>query len=473
MRLIKYIRVSDIRGREDSLISPEIQDQQIDGYAQMLSATIVGREEDLGVSGTKMDRPAFNRAVEAVKHGDADGIIVAKLDRFARNAADAGTVVREIEKGAGCLISVHERFDPKNPYDKFTRTIFFAMAELGADTIREGWRAAHANSIVKHGRHLRPVFGYVKTPTGLVPHPTNAEWVMRAFTMRAEGESVGEIRRMFAAAALKTNRGNEWSNGAIVGMLRSQTYLGTAWHGEHTHAHAHEALIDRATWEAAQTSVARVSTKGKQLLAGVARCAGCSYVMMARPQPAAKGGLVYDCVKHTGAGTCPAPTSITVRKLDAYVVEQTVEMLRGMRAESATDTSELRAAERTLELAEAEVGAFVAKESALGEFFAAGLQPRTEAVAARRAELVEIRSRVGRADLPDSAELEETLPLMTPEQLRRLVTSVVGAVFVRRGRVRAPAVERARVVALDDLGAIELPRRGNTNPVIRPYVWTD
>lgn len=472
MRLIKYIRVSDVRGREDSLISDEIQDTQMDGYAQVIGATIVDRAEDLGVSGTKVDRPQFNRAVQAVKDGEADGIIVAKLDRFARNASDAGRVVKEIEAAGGCLISVHERFDPKNPYDKFTRTIFFAMAELGADTIRENWRSAAANSIAK-GKHLRPVFGYVKTDSGLTPHPEHAEYVMRAFTMRAEGASTGEVRRMFEDAGIKTNRGNEWSNGAVNSMFRSRTYLGTAWHGDLENVGAHQPLVDRATWEAAQRAPTRVPTSGKHLLSGIARCAGCSYAMVARPMPRERGGPVYDCVKHTGAGRCPTPTSIPIRKLDAYVLEQTLVMLEGMTADSAVDIGELRQAEAALDQAEAEIRAFVAMESALGTHFAEGLASRQAIVEGCKRDVIDIRSRVGRGDLPDTVELRAAVADMSPEHLRRLVGSVVGATFVRRGRVRAPAHERTRVVALDDLGGIGLPRRGDPRPIIRPVVWTN
>src|SRR5262245_37697065 len=90
MRLIAYIRVSQVRGRQgETFISTEVQREHIEAQARAGKHTVIDWIEDLDQPGSKDDRPGFQRALEAVEAGEADGIAVAKLNRFSRNVAGA------------------------------------------------------------------------------------------------------------------------------------------------------------------------------------------------------------------------------------------------------------------------------------------------------------------------------------------------------------------------------------------------
>src|SRR5690348_14869173 len=98
MRLIGYIRVSRVAGREGaSFISTEVQRERIEGMAAAHGHTVSDWEQDLDQPGSKYDRPGFQAALEAVERGEADGIIVARLDRFARSVADAARAMQRLE----------------------------------------------------------------------------------------------------------------------------------------------------------------------------------------------------------------------------------------------------------------------------------------------------------------------------------------------------------------------------------------
>ena len=56
-------------------------------------------------SGGTMARPAFQQAYERVLRKETGGLVVAKLDRFARSAADAGQVVAKILDAGGVFAS--------------------------------------------------------------------------------------------------------------------------------------------------------------------------------------------------------------------------------------------------------------------------------------------------------------------------------------------------------------------------------
>jgi DNA invertase Pin-like site-specific DNA recombinase len=49
-----------------------------------------------------------------------DGLVVAKLDRFARSVPDAANAVKRIHAAGGVLSSVSEAIDPATPFGKRT-----------------------------------------------------------------------------------------------------------------------------------------------------------------------------------------------------------------------------------------------------------------------------------------------------------------------------------------------------------------
>src|SRR4051794_24734051 len=111
MDLIAYIRVSKVAGRDgDSFQSP---DQQRDAIAHavalMPGARIAEEIIDLDESGGTMNRPGLGRALAALDAGRADGIAVAKLDRFARNAS-AIELIERMERAGKVFVSAADRF---------------------------------------------------------------------------------------------------------------------------------------------------------------------------------------------------------------------------------------------------------------------------------------------------------------------------------------------------------------------------
>ena len=91
-----YIRVSRRAGREgESFISPEVQRKRIEAWAKAHDVKILEWWEEIDASGAKRDRPLFQQALERCERGETGGIVVAKLDRFARSAIAPHTIASE------------------------------------------------------------------------------------------------------------------------------------------------------------------------------------------------------------------------------------------------------------------------------------------------------------------------------------------------------------------------------------------
>jgi DNA invertase Pin-like site-specific DNA recombinase len=116
LRLLGYIRVSQVKGRKgDSFISPDVQRERIVAQAKAGGHTITEWIDDLDEPGSRYTRPGFQHALELVESGDADGIVVARLDRFSRSVTDAAKALERIEAADGVLIAADLGMDTSTP----------------------------------------------------------------------------------------------------------------------------------------------------------------------------------------------------------------------------------------------------------------------------------------------------------------------------------------------------------------------
>lgn len=106
-------------------------------------------------TGTKTDRPNFNKLINKLKVGDT--LIVTKLDRFARSMTQGSELVNElIERGIKVNILNIGIMD-NTPSSKLIRNIFFSFAEFERDMIVERTQEGKAIAKTKEGfREGRP-----------------------------------------------------------------------------------------------------------------------------------------------------------------------------------------------------------------------------------------------------------------------------------------------------------------------------
>lgn len=100
-------------------------------------------------TGTKMDRPEFSKLLAVLSAGDT--LVVTKLDRFARTAADGAKTVQElVERGVEVNVLNMGRAD-NSPMGKLMVTIMFAFAEFERDMIVERTTEGKAIARTKPG----------------------------------------------------------------------------------------------------------------------------------------------------------------------------------------------------------------------------------------------------------------------------------------------------------------------------------
>ncbi len=455
LRLVGYARVSATKGRSgESFISTEQQRETILNFARSRGHEVVSWAEDIDVSGGKMDRPGLEEAFRLIESGDADGIAVAKLDRFARSIAGAYEAVTRLEEAGGVLLSADLDMDTSTSGGKLMRNVLLALAEFELDRIRDGWKYARSRAILERGTHVTNATppGYLRTVVEtrrdgskvygpLEVDPVAGPVIQEVFRRRAKGASYGSLCN-YLDEALPRDGGRRWAVRTISDLLTREVYLGVAHWGD-VRKKTHEPLVDKETFDTVQR-LRRPRENGtpeeprrgsSSTLAGLVRCAECRHSMVRSGD--GHGHYVYRCRGRHADRICDAPAIIGGKKLEKIVRGEIRERMEawGRDAIEGDLGKQYEAARRAVEEAEEELTAWTGSGllSKIGEdAFLQGFRQREEAVAAARAEL-------DATPAPEERIEVETSEIEDDRVLRAVARHWIDVVRVAKGR--PPAVE--------------------------------
>jgi site-specific DNA recombinase len=479
MRLGAYVRVSRVGGRTgDSFISPSEQAARVEHWCHAHGHTLAETMQDLDVSGAATQRPQLEGLLEGIESGRLDGLIVAKLDRFARNISSAVTMLDRIDRAGGQFVSVSEGFDSTTPAGRLTMNMLLSFAQFELERYREQWAVA-VTRMIDRGVHPGPVapVGYQRGPRGPLEPDEQAPFVTELFKRRAAGESVSALTRWLQDTSLRTSHGGQATRRLVDGVLRNRVYLGEARSGELINRDAHEPLTDEVTFARAnQLHVPRPPRQGPPaLLAGLVRCQGCRYAMA----PVMRDGKRrYRCLGVQNQRKCPAPAFVTEHEL-LPIVERVLwtwqdEIIVDAAGEAAAleDAQQARDEARHVKEQWRDDPA-VQAAMALGDYLA-GLQARQALEDQRQRELDRLLG-ARPSGLPDATTLRGVWPAMSVEHKRLVLAQVFDAIVIRKhpSRSRRLAIlDRVLFIPHGTLGLEDLPRGGNLGGhVCAPFDW--
>jgi DNA invertase Pin-like site-specific DNA recombinase len=456
-----YIRVSRRAGREgESFISPEVQRKKIADWAKLQEVEVLQWWEEIDQSGANRERPMFQEALARCERHETSGIIVARLDRFARSAVDALESIKRLNQAGARLVSVEDNFDGSTPMGRFAIGILTLIAELELERIRESWDQA-IRAAVARGVHIsgRTPIGYTRDNDGrLNPIEPAASAVREVFRSRALGASWAELARYLEDQNVYPSTGNKhWSLYGVASLVKNPVYLGQARSGQIVNDNAHEPVVSRAEWDAAQTTAKSLfaprdgSVASQAMLGGIARCAACGHTLKITGNTDRKTGTRYPyyyCIGRYATGPCRARANIRASYLDDYVEERILAALQaqgGLIAQAAAASEALEAAARSLAEAEHELDLYVKNPkilTLLGETkFLEGAETRQTAVDQAHTELAQLRQQQSLASELADGDLLKAWPTLTTHEKRRIMHGLLDHVLLQRGTTRGPNAE--------------------------------
>ncbi|MFO0836939.1 MAG: recombinase family protein [Phycisphaerae bacterium] len=223
---IGYVRVST---EEQGVSGLGLADQRarIEAYCTLRGLRLAATIEDVGVSGGKVlaSRPGGGRLLRCLQERRAGHVVMLKLDRGFRNAADCLATVEAWQRRQVTLHVIDlggNAIDTASAAGKFMLTVLAGAAEMERNLTRERTRAAMQ---VKRSRGERisryAPFGWRLAGTGrLIPDLSEQRAVTLVRRLHAEGKSLRRIADELQARGIVGRSGGPIPAKTVYAVLR-------------------------------------------------------------------------------------------------------------------------------------------------------------------------------------------------------------------------------------------------------------
>jgi site-specific DNA recombinase len=302
--LFGYIRVSTVKQGEHG-VSLQEQRAAIERYAKHNGIEVCRWFEER-VTAAKRGRPLFNEMLKLLRLGRADGIVIHKIDRGARNLKDWSDLGDLIDEG----IEVHFANESLDLHSRGGRLSADIQAVVAADYIRnlrEETRKGFYGRIKQGFYPLPAPIGYLDRGAGKVkePDPMRAPLIRAAFELYGTGQyNLQTLREELYRRGLRNRLGSRLSMTGISKILNNPFYVGVIrlQKTNETFSGAHEPLIRKSQFDRVQKILTgkfnarsqRHDFRYRRLI----KCRHCGFSLIGELQ---KSHVYYRC--HTK--TCP------------------------------------------------------------------------------------------------------------------------------------------------------------------------
>lgn len=408
-KYFSYIRVSTPKQGEG--VSLEVQEADNQRVAERLGVEIIEKLVEKETA-AKTDRTVFTRMLRRLERREADGVIIHKIDRSARNLWDWACLSKLYDLGVDVQFS-HDHVDLNNRGGRLSADIIAIVAADYIRNLREEVKKGFYGRLKQGFYPLPAPIGYLDEGKGKAKSidPERAAHVQHAFARYASA-TVGlkALRLEMERRGLRTRKGKPISLQSLHQMLRSPFYIGIiriSRTGE-VFEGIHPPLIRKSTFDRVQQVL-----QGKAVPRIVAhdfafrrfvRCERCGLNLIGERQ---KGHAYYRCHSEQCRGTS------TREELLDDLVQKNLKLLIG-------NESELREVRDMVEVEKRTVDQRLETERTALKIALAGCEDRlarlTDALVDQLIDKTTFSSRNVKL-LSEKRELQERIAMLSAEDL--------------------------------------------------------
>jgi DNA invertase Pin-like site-specific DNA recombinase len=215
-RAIGYIRVSTDK-QADQGVSLEAQRAKIEAYAMLYDLEMVDYVIETG-SAKNTDREGLQNALQALIRGEAEALVVVKLDRLTRSVGDLGRLVEAyFQKHA--LLSVGEQIDTRSAAGRLVLNVLASVSQWEREAIGERTSAAMQH-MKAEGMYTggKPPYGFGLVNGELLKNAGEQAVLDLVRKYRAKGLSLRKIAQALASKGFKSRGGKAFVLSSVARM---------------------------------------------------------------------------------------------------------------------------------------------------------------------------------------------------------------------------------------------------------------
>ena len=224
MRAIGYTRVSSVEQLNGTSLTE--QRKMIEAFCDMRGIELVGIFSDAAISGGKAlgERPEGSKMVQALNNGEADTVIICKLDRGFRSASDCLSNVEGWEKKNISLVILNmggQTIDTSSAAGKFFITVMAGAAELEKNLIKERCNSGRAARKAENKRIGEIPYGFTLAPDNtLIPNGDEQKGLDLIISLHEQGYSLRSIASRLNEHGFTPKKRTTWTHGMVQSILK-------------------------------------------------------------------------------------------------------------------------------------------------------------------------------------------------------------------------------------------------------------
>lgn len=281
-----YVRVSKDKsrgGKRGEIISPA---QQMAAVQRVLDETgwvLCREEQDIDYSGYRISytkRPGLMRLLEAAKNHEFQAVIVYKIDRIGRTAAEQLEIIRTFEEHGCRVISATERFNTETAAGRLARNLQAPISQFYSEVLSENIKEARLTMVREKRRAPggQPPFGRKWDNKRLVTDPETAPHLIKMYDIVLESGKNDPCQRVWEyleREGVPAKSGRKWSLDSIRYVLRNPINIGEQQYKGQRYPIDIPPLVDKEKFDAVQAIIGKGKPRNsakKHLLTGFIQC---------------------------------------------------------------------------------------------------------------------------------------------------------------------------------------------------------
>ena len=252
-------------------------------YAEQNGLQIVGQYIDRAMTGTNDNRPEFQRMIADSRHGGFEGVLVYRLDRFARNSLHAAIYKQKLQENGVRILSATENLTD-TPEGRMLEGFLISINQFYSEELSQKVNRGLSESFAK-GYYLKkiPPFGYQIIDRKLVPDETTAPVAREIFERYNAGQRIVDIVQWLNSLGMVNQKGNAWKPMNVSTHLNNRTYKGEYFYGQFPEPMPCAALVTPELFDSVQEKLKASPHRSRRrsdyrfILSGKLKCAYCGH----------------------------------------------------------------------------------------------------------------------------------------------------------------------------------------------------